>query len=304
MINESIQETSQNSHMRRAIVSIARWIPWLVVFVVFAVGNILIPQLFWRMTPGITELLAMFFNGILASEIAILTLWSALACIGWASRIAVSFLTLVLMASTCIAGLRLPDSGLPVHVAIIIYCISIVGFVCHFIPLSILRLTRGWKLTRPGDLETSMKQSQFSISFLLGITTMVAILYTIVRASLPTAASQGMPPIWQLAVASFVYTIYSILLLLPSFYLGFGSKHRWLAFIALLLQFLFIAPLIISCLTYFAGIRFDANSTFDFYSFSLGYVTSIVSVTLGLRACCFRLIARESRQSTMAVLPD
>ena len=300
MMNESNQEPSQDSYMRRAVFRNARWIPWIVVFVVFAVGNILIPQLFWRMRPGVTEWLAMFFNGILVSEIAILTLWSALACMSWASRIAVSFLVLVCIASTYIAGLRLPDSGLPIQIAIIIYCISILGFVCLNTPLSILRLTRGWKLIGPTDSETSKNQSQFSISFLLAIMTMVAILYTIVRASLPTA-SESMPPIWQLAVASIVYAIYSILLLLPSFYLGFGPKHRWAAFIALVLQFVFVAPLVIFCLKYFAGFLFNTNLTFDFYAFSLGYVISIVSVTLGLRACGFRLIVREPKQPTIAV---
>lgn len=270
----------------------------MVVFVVFAVGNILLPQLFWRMQPGFIEWLTMFFNGILVSEIAILTLWSALACMSWAARIAVSFPVLVFIASTYIMGLRLPDSGLPVEVAIIIYCISILGFVCLNIPLSILRLTRGWKLMGPSDTETSKNQSQFSISFLLGITTMVAILYTIVRASLPTASSSSMPPILQAAVVCFFYTMYSILLLLPSFYLGFGSERRWAAFIAILLQFIFVAPLIISCLIYFAGIQFDAQWTFNFYAFSLGYVTSIVSVTLGLRACGFRLMVREPKQPT------
>jgi len=98
--------------------------------------------------------------------------------------------------------------------------------------------------------------------------------------------------------------MYSILLLLPSFYLGFGSKRRWAAFISLLLQFIFVAPLVIFCLTYFAGIEFDAYYTFTFYVFSLGYVTSIVSVTLGLRACGFRLIVREPKQPTIAVLSE
>jgi len=274
----------------------------MVVFAVFAVGNILLPQLFWQMQRGFTEWLAMFFNGILVSEIAILTLWSALSCMSWASRIAVSFLTLVFIASAFIAGLRLPDSGLPIQIAIIIYGISVLGFVCLNIPLSILRLTRGWKLMGPGDPETSNNQSQFSISFLLGITTMVAILYTIIRVSLPTTSQSGMPPVWQITVVCIVYTIYSILLLLPSFYLGFGSKRRWAAFIALALQFIFVAPLVIFCLTYFAGIRFNTNDTLDFYAFSLGYVTSIVSVTLGLRACGCRLIVREPKQPTIAVL--
>jgi len=132
---------------------------------------------------------------------------------------------------------------------------------------------------------------------------MVAILYTIVRASLPTAIQGSMPPIWQLTVVCVVYTMHSILLLLPSFYPGFGSKRRWAAFIALLLQFIFVAPLVIFCLTYFAGFRFNTNHTLDFYAFSLGYVTSIVSVTLGLRACGFRLIVREPKQPTIAVLP-
>jgi len=267
----------------------------MVVFVVFAVGNILLPQVFWQMRRGVTEWLAMFFNGILVSEIAILTLWSALASMSWASRIAVSFLTLVFIASTFIAGLRLADSGLPIQIAIIIYGISVLGFVCLNIPLSILRLTRGWKLMGPGDSETSKNQSQFSISFLLGITTMVAILYTIVRASLPTTSESGMPPIWWSIVVCIVLTMYSILLLLPSFYLGIGAKRRWAAFIALVLQFIFVAPLVIFCLTYFEGIQFYADYTFNFYAFSLGYVTSIVSVTLGLRACGFRLIVREPK---------
>jgi len=156
----------------------------------------------------------------------------------------------------------------------------------------------------PGDPETSNNQSQFSISFLLGITSMVAILYTIIRVSLPTTSQPGMPPLWWSIVVCIVYTMFSILLLLPSFYLGFGSKRRWAAFIALLLQFIFVAPLVIFCLTYFAGLRFNTNYTLDFYAFSLGYVTSIVSVTLGLRACGFRLIVREPKQPTIAVLGE
>ena len=253
--------------------------PFAIVLVVFAIGNLVLPSVFFNF--GSSDrwiILALFFDGVLASEVAILASICVLRTADWQVRLIAGVFGLAGLATTLVLGLSIADPQLPIQVAIIVYCIAVAAYNAVAIGSYFVKKRTGLKMEHGYGTQTISQRKQYSVGFLLGVMAVVAVLISIVRASLPAHNPGGGPPIAELIMFSGLFMIYSIMLFVPSLAIGIAKGHtiRWIG--AVIFTMVVIGFVVMQSLALVNRSPFPMDGYVYFYSYSFGFVTSVVAV--------------------------
>ena len=253
--------------------------PFAIVLVVFAIGNLVLPAVFFNFASSNRwMILALFFDGVLASEVAILASICVLRTADWQVRLIAGVLGLAGLATTLVLGLRIADSQLPIQIAIIIYCIAIAAYCAFAIGSYFVKKRTGLKMEHGFDTQTISQKKQYSVGFLLGVMAVVAVLISVVRASLPAHNPSGGPPITEFTLLSGLFMIYSSMLFVPSMAIGIakGSTIRWIG--AVIFTMVVIGFVVTQSLAQLIPGPMSTDEYVCFYAYSFGFVISVVAV--------------------------
>jgi hypothetical protein len=265
-----------------------REFPFAVVLVVFAIGNLVLPSVFFNFASSDGwMILACFFNGVLASEVAILASICVLRTADWQVRLIAGVLGLAGLATTLVLGLSTADSQLPNQIAIFIYCIAVAIYIAVAIGSYFVKKRTGLIVEHGFGTQTISQRKQYSVGFLLGVMAVVAVLISVVRASLPANNASGGPSIAELILRSGLFMTYSIMLFVPSIAIGI-AKRRTIRWIGVLFTMV-IGFVVMQNLAQLNGSPLPKGFYVYFYAYSLGVVTSVVAVFGWLRWHGYRM---------------
>ncbi len=257
--------------------------PFAMVLVVFAIGNLVLPAIFFNFASSNRwMILALFFDGVLASEVAILASICVLRTADWQVRLIAGVLGLAGLSTTLVLGLRIADSQLPIQIAILIYCIAVAIYSAVAIGSYFVKKRTGLKMEHGFGTQTISQKKQYSVGFLLGVMAVVALLISVVRASLPAHNPAGGPPITEFILLSGLFIIYGIMLFVPSIAIGIakGSTIRWIG--AVIFTMVVIGFVVTQCLAQVTRrpmqLPMQTEDYVFFYSYSFGFVTSVVAI--------------------------
>ena len=253
--------------------------PFAIVLVVFAIGNLVLPSVFFNFASSNRwMILALFFDGVLASEVAILASICVLRTTDWQVRLIAGVFGLAGLATTLVLGLRIADSQLPIQIAILIYCIAVAIYSAVAIGSYFVKKRTGLKMEHGFGTQTISQKKQYSVGFLLGVMAVVALLISVVRASLPAHNPGGGPPIQQLIMFTGLFMIYSIMLFVPSMAIGIakGRTIRWVG--AVIFTMVVIGFVLTQSLAQLSPSPMSTDDYVCFYAYSFGFVTSVVAI--------------------------
>lgn len=281
-------------HMR------SHWLPLIVIFSVFMLGNALLPFFLWWPHSGrwIDDLI-MVLNGVLVSEVGILGIWSALGSDRWPHRLLHCGVLLGLLTTCWLIGLQLPEvAELPSVVAWIICGIALVGWLSTWLVLGFLRACFGWYIGSTRAAVDDPPRAQISMVYLFAAVTSVAVLIAALKAVLPSADNLvEMSEVRPALIAVGFYILYCLMLLIPCCGLVLKKRTPYWLIPVLLLELYFLGGLTIAGVTWIMNLSpFSASEVTAFYKFSFGFVASTMLVLGVLRACGYQLCqARHSR---------
>jgi hypothetical protein len=289
---DPIEQETRSTHSRFMV-----WLPLVGVYAVFMLGNILLPTLFWRMN-GVfwLECCAMFSNGVLTSEVALLGAWMALNNDRWTHRLLVCGLLLGSIATCFLIGLQLPEDGLPLEVGYFVYGLSIVGWGVSWFSLALCRRYFGWYIDRSHAPPSKPTKTQVSMFYLLVVITAIACLIAMVKAVMPST-NAGSPGLAEGALLSGIFMLYTLMLFIPSFWLAMRVPTPYWVLLPLMLVLLVVGPITMASLKFKNSGRFDAEEVTHFYMYSLGFIASVSIVFWSLRLFGFELRQKVVQRS-------
>lgn len=245
------------------------------------------------------ETFAFLASGGLAAQLGIVSLWCAVGVGNAKWRVLYCSLAALFISSTFVIGLQIAEtpSSLDVWVAAFLVGIGIVGFffgagICKLICWRTgKRICFEQRLSQPDD---AVATSSVSISYIIGLTTLVAIAIATLRAVLPQ--DEGAPPsLSEFISASLVVLQHAgvcVALLLFSTHLVLGS-YVGLSRISLILFMAVITIGVHLRLMNFYEFTFDMESALWSLAFLAGFVL-ITSFFLGcLRLFGYRFVASK-----------
>jgi hypothetical protein len=256
---------------------------------VFVGGNIVMPSMFWRMVgERWLENTAMFFSGILVSEVTSLGVWTALSRLPWTYRGLLGAVMCAVFVSCFIVGMRIPaeplvNAPIPRDVVFFLYGCAYAGWLASCCLLAWFRRYRGWKI-HEGQDETESKPTQVTLAYLLALVTGSAGLVVLWRSTWPDAGPLLSADQLRAALESGVLAVYTLLLLVACVRLVLRGRDRRAAFIALLAVPIALGPLTLGCLALFDRDALHSQSSIFLYFYSFGVVSSTIPVLVCLRA--------------------
>ncbi len=214
------------------------YFPFVLFVTLAAVANLAGPSLFWDMNFRMdsNQILAAMATGALVAEVALLGIWSAVGPSTVIFRLPVTVGVLVLLTCAYVVGLQIPESAMPVEVAIVVIVGAALGFLAVQVPLWIMRAVSMQRIALLGStaLSPQEERSQFGLKHLIGWTTAISILLVIVKSSIPSAAAQNTNTDWlQLIGILTVFALFSASVTLPCLFLTLSKKRVWLWLIPL-----------------------------------------------------------------------
>ena len=265
-----------------------------IIIALFLCGNIFGPGLFWNAYGKFSEQCGFFATGALVSEACLLAIWCALGALAVKYRLPLTGAILLVSVCCYVIGLRLPDDTMPMEVAIIVICSSVMMFFCMQVPLWIMRAITQRQIDLPskdGCPDSQYGSSQFGLGYLMICTAVVGVLLVIIKHSLPESNSfDGNAPWVQIFGALSVFMLFSAIICLPCAWLAFAEKYRVFSGVWLFIA-LFLGPLIVfSALDMIFGLPNDMEPVIGIFSFGLGGGVSTLLVLFIARLLGYRLL--------------
>ena len=278
----------------------------IALFVIAMVGNVY--GTLHCLGPGVFGRFDYFVAmGLLIAQPCLLSIWCALGAQKTVVRGLVSMLMVFLLA--LVYAKVLENDGAPMEVTLIVFGFAIGCVVVVQVPLWIFRIYSQKVIALPSSGEPELGENQFGISYLLMVTTLVAILTVVGKAAVPESSlsSGPLPFSWfRLAIFFLFVAAFECVLSFLILVVVFNQKRR-LFFLLLLILFLLTAPFGFIEGTRVSGVL--SRFTIDWWSLEViskvfGFVWSLAATNTIVLAVYYRigyrLMAAKNSKATIA----
>lgn len=255
-----------------------------VVAVVCVIANLFLPWVFWD---SVSEwiFLAMFAVGGLAAQVAVLSVWAGMGAQPLRLRLLHTSLLIGAVCVSYILGLQLPDlpnPGLPRVVAYIIFGIGVGGFCIGATSFFLIAVATKTRIGHRSEVEQQAHHNGISIAYVIGITTVVAILVAIVPKIMPNreeSLSRG--EFTAVSLMCLQHVVFSLASLLLSTWAMLSTKRNlgyWLVLIGMVPILTFANLLLLGS---YRRVTVDADLIAAVSGFTLGFVV-LMNALLGV----------------------
>ncbi len=228
---------------------------------------------------------------------AVLAFWCGLGpgVLKW--RVLATALLAFLVSGSFVVGMLLPEwpnSSMPVFVCVYLFGLGLGGFViAASIFAAIFWLTREYlafgrekKWREPAD-------ASYSIAYLIGLTSAVAVAIALVRAILPAMESMANPPAGEVARVTLVvsqHTLVSTFLVASCAMLILRRDHNWHGVAALAIVLGLAAPASLYCISLYTPRAVDSEMILFYVCYLTGLCLAALAAFYLLRKSDYRLV--------------
>ncbi|MEM7474069.1 MAG: hypothetical protein AAF483_03695 [Planctomycetota bacterium] len=279
-------------------------LPWIVfgtLVIVCLLGNIFIPGLIWtnRRIGGPTEYLGFFAFGFVIAQIGALALWNAIGPQALRWRLPTSLLLALLAGASYVLGLQVADwmdsrmSAVSVSTALAIIAIALGSLLVASAVLSVIMRLLGTKLVTQHEAVEESKSKRFSITYLIGITTVVALAVTALRAVMPMVDDTNMPyGLVFIALCTLQTVVYCCLLIMGIAQLFLLPEGNMIGVATMFAVFFVGMPLNMYLLSFHRLFRFDGEVFSMYTAMIVGFIIAMCLFNALLRASGYKLVPR------------
>jgi hypothetical protein len=259
--------------------------------------DILGPSLFWRSrTFGRwTEELAFIALGCLLAQIGIVSVWCALGDQRFQWRFLCTLVLSIVVSCAYIIGLQVPDyprSDMPFWAGVLILTVGVGGFLISSVLLKGIGLLTRERLCFAESSERDKQSApSYSIGYLIGLTTGVAVVVALIRGIMPTE-QERMPPGPELVLVILVtlqHAALSILLLSSCTTLVLRERKNWHGLIWIGCILLFALPADLFLMFQYRALRPDSEAVVLLISYLIGFIACSLLFLVVLRVAGYRL---------------